>query len=268
MSSPHQKAQKAKLRKSKARRNSNEPYPYTRKEPEKHQTKNENPVAVLLQQAEFLKSAQKLAQCPPNEGFEVAFAGRSNSGKSSSINTITNQNKLARTSKTPGRTQLINFFALNDQLNLVDLPGYGYAKVPESMKVEWQANMSEYLERRDSLSGLVLVMDIRHPLRDFDLMMLDWSTQKGMPVHILLSKADKLKKGPASAALISVQNEVDAIGDQISVQLFSSLKKEGIAQVHEVIGQWLQFPHPGCDLIEGDEALSEPDNVLKDGTTK
>ena len=247
MSSPHQKAQKTRSIKSKARRNSGEPYPYTRKESEKQQTKNENPVAALLQQAEFLKSAQKLAQCPPNEGFEVAFAGRSNSGKSSSVNTITNQNKLARTSKTPGRTQLINFFALNERLNLVDLPGYGYAKVPESMKLEWQANMSEYLERRDSLAGLILVMDIRHPLRDFDLMMLDWSTQKGMPVHILLSKADKLKKGPANSTLINVQNEVDAIGDQISVQLFSSLKKEGVPQVHKVIGQWLQFPHSGDD---------------------
>ncbi|PCJ46216.1 MAG: hypothetical protein COA99_03060 [Moraxellaceae bacterium] len=238
MASQHQKNQRAKSKKP--RRDPNTPYPYSRKELKEPEKKAKNLIGPLLQQAEFVVSAQDITQCPPDEGFEVAFAGRSNSGKSSSINSITNQRKLARTSKTPGRTQLINFFAINDELRLVDLPGYGYAQVPESMKREWQANMSEYVERRECLAGLVLVMDIRHPLREFDLMMLDWSSHFGMPVHILLSKADKLNAGPAQSVLISVQNEVESIGDHISVQLFSSLKKDGVEQAQKVIARWFQ----------------------------
>ena len=239
MASPHQKKQRANSKKNK--REPNALYPYTRKEPEADKPKRDNAVASLLQQAEFLKSAQKLAQCPPNEGLEVAFAGRSNSGKSSSINTITHLRKLARTSKTPGRTQLINFFAINEQLRLVDLPGYGYAQVPEAMKIEWQANMSEYIERRECLAGLILVMDVRHPLREFDLMMLEWSTHFGMPVHILLSKSDKLKSGPANSVLLKVQEKIALLGNHISAQLFSSLKKDGVDETHQVIARWLQI---------------------------
>lgn len=237
MASPHQKAQRAN---KKHKRDKNSPYPYTRKEADGAPSTPSNPIASLLQQAEFTKSAQTLMQCPADEGLEVAFAGRSNAGKSSSLNTITNQRKLARTSKTPGRTQLINFFEINDELRLVDLPGYGYAQVPEFMKKEWQANMSDYMEQRECLAGLILVMDIRHPLREFDLMMLEWSVHSNMPVHILLSKADKLNKGPANSALISVQQEVEPFGKHVSVQLFSSLKKDGLSEAQQVIAGWLQ----------------------------
>jgi len=198
-------------------------------------------IASILNNAVFLKSAPTLAQCPPEAGYEVAFAGRSNSGKSSAINTLTNQKKLARTSKTPGRTQLINFFSMDDDVKLVDLPGYGYAQVPEAVKKKWQAHMSEYLEKRVCLQGLILVMDIRHPLKPFDIMMLEWSTHNQMPVHILLSKADKLKKGPAKNSLLKVQKEIKAYGTHISAQIFSSLKRTGTEQAHEVLGQWLGF---------------------------
>jgi len=196
-------------------------------------------IASILNSAVFLKSAPTLAQCPPEQSYEVAFAGRSNSGKSSAINTLTNQKKLARTSKTPGRTQLINFFVMNDDTKLVDLPGYGYAQVPEAVKQKWQAHMSEYLEKRGCLQGLILVMDIRHPLKPFDVMMLEWSSHNQMPVHILLSKADKLKKGPAKNTLLKVQKEIKAYGTHTSAQMFSSLKRTGVEQAHEVLGQWL-----------------------------
>lgn len=239
MASPHQKNQR---KNKKHKRDKNAPYPYTRKDTDAALPTPTSPIARLLQQADFLKSAQTLAQCPPDDGVEVAFAGRSNAGKSSALNTITNQRKLARTSKTPGRTQLINFFRIDDQLRLVDLPGYGYAQVPESMKKEWQANMSDYMEQRECLAGLVLVMDIRHPLRDFDVMMLEWSVHSHMPVHILLSKADKLKKGPATSALMAVEQEVAEFGEHITVQLFSSQKKEGLTEVQSVIEHWLQAP--------------------------
>ncbi|MGH1487709.1 MAG: ribosome biogenesis GTP-binding protein YihA/YsxC, partial [Cellvibrionaceae bacterium] len=147
--------------------------------------------------AEFAQSAPDLARCPKEGGAEVAFAGRSNAGKSSAINTLTGNRKLARTSKTPGRTQLINYFKIDDERYLVDLPGYGYAKVPMKMKREWDKNLSEYLRERQSLRGLILLMDIRRPMQEFDTMMLNWAVEAEMPVHILLTKMDKLKKGPA-----------------------------------------------------------------------
>ncbi len=152
----------------------------------------------------FTQSAPSIRQCPGDSGAEVAFAGRSNAGKSSAINTLCQNHKLARTSKTPGRTQLINFFALNDEQRLVDLPGYGFAKVPLATKKEWDKNLSQYLYERQSLVGLVLLMDIRQPMKEFDTMMLNWAVEREMPVRILLTKADKLKKGPAkSTQLIS-----------------------------------------------------------------
>lgn len=198
----------------------------------------------FFQQALFLTSAAKLSQCPPDEGFEVAFAGRSNSGKSSAINALTFQNKLARTSKTPGRTQLINFFSLSESQRIVDLPGYGFAKVPEKLKIDWQKNMGEYLEKRDCLGGIVVVMDVRHPLKPFDIMMLEWSEHWNMPLHILLSKADKLKKGPANAALFKVQKEVKVYGDQVTAQLFSSTKNTGLEKAHAVLAEWLGYNTP------------------------
>ncbi|HBN60117.1 MAG TPA: YihA family ribosome biogenesis GTP-binding protein, partial [Halomonas sp.] len=194
-------------------------------------TPHDSPVPRLnYPTARFMISAPTLALCPDDTGAEVAFAGRSNAGKSSAINALTQQNALARTSRTPGRTQLINFFTvMNDESRrLVDLPGYGYAKVPEAVKIEWQKHLSDYLRGRFSLRGLVLLMDVRHPLTEFDQMMLDYADQRGMPVHILLTKADKLKKGPASAALQKVRSRLKEWEDLVSVQLFSSLKRDGV----------------------------------------
>lgn len=194
--------------------------------------------------ASFIISAPTLALCPDDTGAEVAFAGRSNAGKSSAINALTQKNALARTSRTPGRTQLINFFSvMNDESRrLVDLPGYGYAKVPEAVKLEWQKHLAEYLRNRFSLRGLVLLMDVRHPLTEFDQMMLDYADQRGMPVHILLTKADKLKKGPASAALQKVRSRLKEWEDLVSVQLFSSLKRDGVDTLSQKLNQWLYTP--------------------------
>ena len=187
--------------------------------------------------AEFLQATPDLSRCPLSIEAEIAFAGRSNAGKSSAINTLTGNKKLARTSKTPGRTQLINFFALSEERALVDLPGYGYAKVPMKMKREWDRNLSNYLQKRKSLKGLILLMDIRHPMQEFDTMMLNWAIEVKMPVHILLTKADKLKKGPAKNTLLAVKkNLYDVkVDDLVSVQLFSALKKEGVKELIGVL---------------------------------
>ena len=157
--------------------------------------------SVNFKRAKFLLSAPTLRQCPEDSGCEVAFAGRSNAGKSSAINTLTDNKNMARTSKTPGRTQLINYFEVGQDKRLVDLPGYGYAKVPKAVKAKWDHHLAEYLQLRQSLVGLILLMDIRHPLQDYDQQMLNWAAQAGLPVHILLTKADKLKRGPAKSSL-------------------------------------------------------------------
>ena len=193
----------------------------------------------LFRQAQFLTSANKISQLPPDEGAEVAFAGRSNAGKSSALNAITDNKGLAKTSKTPGRTQLINFFALDEGHHLVDLPGYGYAKVPPSVKRHWQQVLSEYLRTRHSLRGLVLLMDVRHPLREFDLQMLDWCHHQNMPVHILLTKADKFKRGAASSALHKVQKAIKEAYPQTSAQLFSAQDKQGLDQALQQLELWL-----------------------------
>ncbi|MCM2131497.1 ribosome biogenesis GTP-binding protein YihA/YsxC [Larsenimonas rhizosphaerae] len=197
--------------------------------------------SINYRQARFVHSAPTLALCLEDTGAEVAFAGRSNAGKSSAINTLTQQRALARTSRTPGRTQLINFFALNEDvtLRLVDLPGYGYAKVPEKVKLEWQRHLSDYLQRRSSLKGLVLLMDVRHPLTEFDQMMLSWADKADMPVHILLTKADKLKRGPAAASLQKVRHALREWEDLVSVQLFSALKKDGVETLSATLDRWL-----------------------------
>lgn len=191
--------------------------------------------------AAFTISAPSIRECPTEEGGEVAFAGRSNAGKSSAINTLTNNGKLARTSKTPGRTQLINFFSLGGTLNLVDLPGYGYAKVPLKMKQQWERNLTEYIQQRDNLKGLVLVMDIRRPMQEFDTLMINQAVDANMPVHILLTKMDKLKKGPANSTLLKVREEIKAanINDLVSVQSFSSLKRQGLDVLKATINGWL-----------------------------
>lgn len=204
-------------------------------------------IPIDFHRAEFSQSAPSLAECPPDEGAEVAFAGRSNAGKSSAINTLTNNSKLARTSKTPGRTQLLNFFELGEQRRMVDLPGYGYAKVPLATKQRWQKHLSEYLEQRDSLRGLVLLMDIRHPLQEFDTNLLNWAVGVEMPVHILLTKADKFKSGQRKSVMLKVRQELHAaqVDDLVSVQTFSSLKKEGLQELSQVLSAWLSAGDSG-----------------------
>jgi len=197
---------------------------------------------IKFQSAEFITSAPSLKQCPDDIGCEVAFAGRSNAGKSSAINTLTRNKNLARTSKTPGRTQMINFFQLGEAQRLVDLPGYGYAKVPVAMKAQWDRHMAEYLQARKSLGGLILLMDIRHPLQDYDRQMLNWAAQAGLPVHILLTKSDKLKRGPAQSTLLKVEGflrEMDPGITLLTVQTFSSLKKLGLPELEAQLNHWL-----------------------------
>ncbi len=200
---------------------------------------------TIYRQARFLTSAAKLNQTPPDTGYEVAFAGRSNAGKSSAINVLCDQKNLARTSKTPGRTQLLNFFTLDEQRRLVDLPGYGYAKVSVSIKQDWQGSLAQYLEKRQCLQGLIMMMDVRHPLKPYDRQMLDWAKHIQLPVHVLLTKADKLKRGPASSSLLKVRKELAEMGAEFSVQLFSSLKRQGIAEAHQVLDQWFKFENGG-----------------------
>ena len=194
---------------------------------------------VNFREACFIQSASEIENAPPDQGWEVAFAGRSNSGKSSAINALTGNRKLARTSRTPGRTQLINFFALSDSQRLVDLPGYGFAKVPLAVKKKWNQQLERYLQYRESLRGLVMLMDIRHPLTDPDKQMLGWAVAASMPVHILLTKADKLKRGPAQNTLLSVRSELAAHAELVSVQCFSSLKLQGVDELGEQINLWL-----------------------------
>ncbi len=198
-----------------------------------------NPTAPDYRQASFFVSAAKFGQCPEDSGWEVAFAGRSNAGKSSAINSLTSNKKLARTSKTPGRTQLINFFSLSETQRLVDLPGYGFAKVPQAVKKEWTRQLETYLAQRQSLRGLILLMDVRHPLQAFDQQMLGWALAAHMPVHILLTKADKLKKGPANNTLLKVRRELQEHGELVSVQLFSALKHSGHDTLKKVLDAWL-----------------------------
>lgn len=195
---------------------------------------------IDYRRAQFLKSAPTLRECPLDVGAEVAFAGRSNAGKSSAINALTDNRKLARTSKTPGRTQLLNFFALDDSHRLVDLPGYGFAKVPLAVKQEWQRHLEAYLSDRESLRGLILLMDVRHPLQPFDTLLLDWATQCGMPVHVLLTKADKLNFGAAKTALLGVEKVLATRrGLAASAQLFSSLNNQGLEQLQQQLNHWL-----------------------------
>jgi len=195
----------------------------------------------IYRNARFLTSAARLEQLPPDEGLEVAFAGRSNAGKSSALNTLTEQKNLARISKTPGRTQLINLFEIDPDHRLADLPGYGYAKVPAETKKRWSATLEKYLERRRCLTGLILIMDIRHPMREFDHMMLEWCRHADMPVHVLLTKADKLKRGPANNSLLKVRKELGELHPHASVQLFSALKKDGGEELRGVLDRWLGF---------------------------
>ncbi|QQA75970.1 ribosome biogenesis GTP-binding protein YihA/YsxC [Pectobacterium parmentieri] len=186
----------------------------------------------------FIISAPDIRHLATDSGIEVAFAGRSNAGKSSALNTLTNQKSLARTSKTPGRTQLINLFQVADGVRLVDLPGYGYAEVPEQMKIKWQRALGEYLQKRNSLKGLVVLMDIRHPLKDLDQQMIQWAVDVKLPVLVLLTKADKLASGARKTQLHMVREAVAPFMGDIQVEAFSSLKKIGVDKLQQKLDNW------------------------------
>jgi GTP-binding protein len=186
----------------------------------------------------FVTSAATLGDCPAESLAEVAFAGRSNAGKSSAINTITGQSRLARISKTPGRTQLLNYFEVEPGRYLVDLPGYGFAKVPLAVKDKWQQELENYLRRREPLAGIVILSDIRHPLKEFDQMMVGWAVQSALPVLLLLTKADKLKRGAAQNTLLQVQRDVKDL-PEVEVRLFSALKNMGVEEVRPILSAWL-----------------------------
>jgi GTP-binding protein len=202
----------------------------------------------LLQKAKFITSANHINELPEDDGLEIAFAGRSNAGKSSAINSLSRQNRLAYVSKQPGRTQLVNFFEIEERKYLVDLPGYGYAKVPESMRKHWQKTLPTYLQQRQSLVGLVIVMDIRNPLTSLDINMLDWFAPRQKPIHVLLTKCDKLSKDKQNKTLFSVQKELENQWSTFyqtpcTVQLFSSLKKIGLEEADGVLETWLSFSY-------------------------
>ncbi len=197
-----------------------------------------------FQRAAFLTAASALPGAPPDVGVEVAFAGRSNAGKSSAINAICHQRQLARASKTPGRTQQLIFFRLDDERRLVDLPGYGFARVSLATKAVWQALMGRYLQERASLRGLVVVMDARHPLTDFDRSMLDWGLAAGLPMLLLLTKSDKLSHGAVQSTLLKVRRAVAASAVPMDVLAFSAVSRLGLEAVQAHISGWLGLPAP------------------------
>jgi GTP-binding protein len=197
-----------------------------------------------LREARYLRSVHELHQLPPDQGLELAISGRSNAGKSSAINRITDQNALARTSKTPGRTQQLVYFEVAPQRHLVDLPGYGYAKVPPALREHWRGLIDTYFKQRNALVGLLVVMDIRHPLREFDQVMLDYAGARGLARHCLLTKADKLGRGAQGNTLLEVRR---ALGDGASVQLFSAESGQGVEEVRALLAGWLQLPAPTAD---------------------
>jgi GTP-binding protein len=194
------------------------------------------------QQARFILGTPDTRHAPPDTGVEVAFAGRSNAGKSSALNVLTGQRTLARISKAPGRTREINFFQVREDIRLVDLPGYGYARVSRSIKDQWQHNISNYLETRQSLCGVVLLMDVRHALKDVDQQVLRWCRSANLLTHVLLTKSDKLKRGPAKAALFQSRKTLQQLHPEATLQLFSSHTREGCEELQRVLDQWLEAP--------------------------
>ncbi len=209
----------------------------------------------LFRGATFYITAHHLTDLPPPLGPEIAFAGRSNAGKSSAINTLVDHNRLAFVSKTPGRTQQINFFSLPGGAFLVDLPGYGYAKVQRELRAHWEQLLSTYLQTRGSLFGMVLIMDARHPLTPLDAQMLNWFATTGKPVHVLLSKSDKLSRQEAQKTLRAVQARLREYADNYTAQLFSSSKKQGMEQAEEVIGAWLGIERENTKKAPGQRGI-------------
>jgi GTP-binding protein len=191
------------------------------------------------QQTRFILGTPDARRAPPDVGVEVAFAGRSNAGKSSALNVLTGQRTLARISKAPGRTREINFFEVQAGMRLVDLPGYGYAKASRSMKQQWQRNISTYLETRQSLGGVIVLMDVRHPLKEVDQQILGWCHAAGLLTHVLLTKSDKLKRGPARTALLQTRQALQALHPEATVQLFSAHTRDGAEELQRVLDEWL-----------------------------
>lgn len=194
---------------------------------------------IPFKQIQFLKSAAALSDLPPDQGAEVAFAGRSNAGKSTAINAITTQRHLAKTSKTPGCTQLINLFSIDDTRRLVDLPGYGYAKVPKAVKYRWQDTLSQYLQTRQCLKGLVILTDIRHPLNPYDQSMLTWADEIQLPVILILTKADKLGFGMAKNTALQVKTATQQYTNIKEIIIFSALSGKGLDEARSLIAKLL-----------------------------
>ena len=194
-------------------------------------------IETLLSQIKFDLSAVKLEQLPFDDGYEVVFVGRSNSGKSSCLNTFTRKG-MANTSKTPGRTQQINVFSLDETRRLIDMPGYGYAKVPPKIKKHWEALMDDYFRERRCLRGIFMIMDIRHPLKDFDIIMMEWAVASQIPLHILLNKADKLTFSESTKTLLEVNKAIAPYAPHVTAQVFSAEKKTGLAIAYKILKPW------------------------------
>ncbi|WP_415225689.1 ribosome biogenesis GTP-binding protein YihA/YsxC [Psychromonas sp.] len=217
---------------------------------------------IHFQKAHFLISAPDIRHLdkhlPPESGIEIAFAGRSNAGKSSALNRLTRQKALARTSKTPGRTQLINVFEIEEGRRLIDLPGYGFAKVPLAMKLKWQRSLGEYLQQRESLKGLVVLMDIRHPFKDLDQQLIYWAIDADIPVLALLTKADKFKQGLRKTTLLKMREEAKRFDGDVQVELFSSLKGFGVDILENKITGWYGSNEPqSLPLSDAEESELE-----------
>lgn len=198
-------------------------------------------MTMHYQKAYFLLSAAAEEQLPQDKGIEVAIVGRSNAGKSSVLNCLTKQKGLARVSKTPGRTQLLNVFVLDEERRLIDLPGYGFAKAPAAAKAKWEKSIEDYLQKRNSLKGLVLIMDIRHPLKELDWQMLDYCEHASLAVHILLNKMDKLSKGAAASAYQQVKAALTDKYESVTLQCFSALNGVGIDQLRKQLDAWYEY---------------------------
>ena len=212
-------------------------------------------VKICYQNTHFITSAPDIRHLPEDEGIEIAFAGRSNAGKSSSLNRLTNQRSLAKTSKTPGRTQLINLFKVTEGCHIVDLPGYGFAQVPLELKKKWQKSLGEYLQQRQCLKGLVVLMDIRHPMKDLDQQLIYWAVDSGIPVQVLLTKADKLKSGARKAQLLKVREDAVGFGGTVKVDAFSSLKGIGVDVLSNKLDEW--FAPAFAHLVNDEQVDSD-----------
>ncbi|AZS24856.1 MULTISPECIES: ribosome biogenesis GTP-binding protein YihA/YsxC [Vibrio] len=213
-------------------------------------------VKIHYQNTHFITSAPDIRHLPDDEGIEIAFAGRSNAGKSSSLNRLTNQKSLAKTSKTPGRTQLINLFKVTEGCHIVDLPGYGFAQVPLELKKKWQKSLGEYLQKRKSLKGLVVLMDIRHPMKDLDQQLISWAVDCYIPVLVLLTKADKLKSGARKAQVLKIREEARSFGGDVTVDAFSSLKGLGVDVLRNKLDTWFA---PALAHLAEQETVEEMD---------